>query len=135
MAKQQPPEPIDLGFNDASFQGKYGFSIIFGAHSAVGIGVAVSDGRGNFHGIQKLNAGGKFIPQTLVGTYRVFADGTGDAHVTLTMPDGSTVEGDFDYVVLQAVDAGIVKIATELQGMDRTPQGGAYGVSWFKRLP
>jgi hypothetical protein len=128
-------ENLDLGYSNASFQGRYGFSIIYGPRVATGVGVAISDGRGKFYGIQKLNLAGQFIPFTFEGTYEVFADGTGTATVTLTAPDGTVRPGTFDYVVLQALDAGTVKLATELQGLDRTPQDGYYGVSWFKRLP
>lgn len=41
---------LNLGYSNASFEGNYGFSIIFGARIAVGIGLAISDGKGNFHG-------------------------------------------------------------------------------------
>jgi len=137
---------IDLGYNNASFVGNYGFSITFGANSQVGIGVAQSDGKGNFHAIQKLNVGsGKLIPQTIVGTYRVYPDGTGDANVDLYMEGQQPLKGSFAYVVLTAVQRGNVKVATELQGTDLTPainlatgqplQPIQLGVSWFKQIP
>jgi hypothetical protein len=137
---------IDLGFNNASFVGNYGFSIIFGANRQVGIGVAQSDGQGNFNAIQKLNVGtGKLIHQTIRGTYRVYPDGTGDAQVDLFMEGQPPLKGSFAYVVLTAVQRGNVKVATELQGIDMTPaidlttgqplQPIQLGVSWFKQIP
>jgi hypothetical protein len=136
---------IDLGYNNASFQGNYGFSIIFGPNRYVGIGVAQSDGRGNFWAIQKLNTGtGKLIHQRIRGTYNVYSDGTGDAHVDLAM-EGKVLKGSFAYVVLHAVQRGNVKVATELQGTDLGPavdfttgqplQPIQLGVSWFKQIP
>jgi hypothetical protein len=136
---------IDLGYNNASFVGNYGFSIIFGPNRYVGIGVAQSDGKGNFHAIQKLNAGtGQLIHQSIRGTYQVYSDGTGDAHVELTM-QGQVLKGSFAYVVLQATQRGNVKVATELQGTDLGPavdfatgqplQPIQLGVSWFKQIP
>ena len=137
---------IDLGYNNASFVGNYGFSITFGANRQVGIGVAQSDGKGNFQAIQKLNVGtGKLIYQVIRGTYRVYSDGTGDANVDLYMEGQQPLKGSFAYVVLTAVQRGNVKVATELQGMDMTPaidlstgqplQPMALGVSWFKQIP
>lgn len=137
---------MDLGYDNASFEGNYGFSIIFGPRRYAGIGVARSDGRGNFTALQKLNVGtGQIIDQHIEGTYQVFSDGTGDAHVKITMPDGQVLAGTFDYVVLTAVQQGQVKLATELQGIDRNPavdlqtgqplQPIQLGVSWFKRIP
>lgn len=137
---------IDLGYNNASFVGNYGFSIIFGPNRYVGIGVAQSDGRGTFWAIQKLNTGtGQLIHQRIRGTYRVYSDGTGDAHVELMMPDGQVLQGSFAYVVLSAVRRGNVKVATELQGTDLGPavdfatgrplQPIQLGVSWFKQIP
>jgi hypothetical protein len=139
-------DQIDLGFSNASFVGNYGFSIIFGANRQVGIGVAQSDGKGNFHAIQKLNVGtGTLIQQTIRGTYRVFPDGTGDAQVDLFMEGQPPLKGSFAYVVLTAVQRGNVKVAVELQGTDLTPavdlttgqplQPTALGVSWFKQIP
>jgi hypothetical protein len=136
---------IDLGYNNASFAGNYGFSIVFGANRQVGIGIAQSDGRGNFHAIQKLNVGtGKLIHQTIRGTYRVYPDGTGDAQVDLFMEGQPPLKGAFAYVVLTAVQRGNVKVATELQGTDLTPaidlttgqplQPTQLGVSWFKQI-
>jgi hypothetical protein len=137
---------IDLGYNNASFVGNYGFSIIFGANRQTGIGVAQSDGKGNFHAIQKLNTGtGKLIHQKIQGTYRVFPDGTGDAQVDLFMEGQPPLKGAFAYVVLTAVQRGNVKVAVELQGTDLTPaidlttgqplQPIQLGVSWFKQIP
>ena len=130
-----PDHSLKLGYNNASFQGRYGFSIIYGPRVAVGVGVAISDGKGNFHGIQNFNVGGNYIPQKFVGTYEINEDGTGTAYAKLTAPDGSVQEGAFDYVTLQAFDGGGVKTATELQGMTRQPLNGYYVISWFKRLP
>jgi hypothetical protein len=126
---------LDLGYTDASFQGQYGFSIIFGQRAAVGAGIAISDGNGNFHGIQNLNTEGQHIPFTYEGTYQVSPDGTGTAHVKLKAPDGTVTEADFDYVVLQAINVGTFKLGTEWQGLTRQPTNGIYGVSWFKSIP
>jgi glyoxylase-like metal-dependent hydrolase (beta-lactamase superfamily II) len=141
------PDPgLDLGYSDASFQGDYNFSIIFGPRDLTGFGVTSSDGKGNFSGIQEINTGsGQLLKQRVVGTYRVFPDGTGTAHIELTTPDGSTTRATFDYVVLEAEVIGGVKLATLLQGMSREPAvdpstGRPFdppqiGVSKFERLP
>jgi hypothetical protein len=137
---------LDLGYNNASFAGNYGLSIIYGPNRYVGLGVTQSDGKGNFWGIQKLNIGtGQIILQRIVGTYVVYSDGTGEAHIDVTLPDGQKAKGSFAYVVLHAVQRGNVKFATELQGMDMNPaidfatgqplQPIQLGVSWFKSIP
>jgi hypothetical protein len=142
----QPQPGIDLGYSNASFQGDYNFSIIFGARDITGFGATTSDGRGNFSGTQDINTGsGQLIRQRVVGTYQVFPDGTGVAHIELTAPDGSTSRGTFDYVVMEAKEVGGVKLATQLRGMSREPavdpstgrpfEPPQIGVSLFQRLP
>jgi len=137
---------LDLGYSNASFQGNYNFSIIFGARDVTGFGATSSDGKGNFSGIQEINTGsGQLLKQRVVGTYQVFPDGTGVAHTDLTTPDGSTTRASFDYVVLAAKVVGGVKLATQLRGMSREPAvdpstGQPFnppqiGVSLFERLP
>lgn len=141
-----PVGDLDLGYSNASFAGTYNFSIIFGGRDIAGIGTTTSDGRGRFSGVQELNVGsGQLIRQQVVGTYRIFPDGTGVADVDLTTPDGATTRGTFDYVVLQAEVVGTVKLATELRGMSREPAvdpatGRPFdppqiGVSLFQRVP
>lgn len=138
---------LDLGFTNAAFSGNYGFSIVYGPRRYVGIGVAVSDGRGRFRAIQKLNIGNgqPLLVQKIVGTYEVDPDGTGVAHVEVTLPDGNVVDGTFDYVVLRAEQRGSVKLGVELQGVDRNPaidfstgkplEPPQIGVSWFQSIP
>jgi hypothetical protein len=144
MAQQD--NKIDLGFDLRTFSGNYGFSIIYGPRRYAGIGIAISDGRGNFRAIQKLNIGtGQMLEQNIVGTYEVNPDGTGVARIKATLPDGQVVDGTFDYVVLQAVKRGNYKLGVELQGIDRQPavnfatgqplEPPQIGVSWFKSLP
>ena len=147
VAPESAPEiVIDLGYSDASFQGDYNFSIFFGARDVTGFGSTSSDGRGNFSGVQEINTGsGQLLRQQVVGTYRVYPDGTGDAHIELTGPDGSTSRASFDYVVLEAREVGGVKLATQLRGMSREPavdpstgrpfEPPQIGVSLFQRLP
>lgn len=144
MANQN--NEIDLGFDLRMFSGNYGFSIIYGPRRYAGFGIAISDGKGNFRAIQKLNIGtGQMIEQNIVGTYTVNPDGTGVARIKATLPDGKVVDGTFDYVVLQAVKRGNYKLGVELQGIDRQPaidfatgkplEPPQLGVSWFKSLP
>lgn len=145
---EEAAEPfIDLGFSNASFAGNYGFSLVVGGQRVVGIGVTQSDGNGNFYGSQELNlgTGAELVFQTVNGTYQVYPDGTGVAHLTLTLPDGTEVPQTFDYVVLRAEQRGDVKLAIELQGVGRDPvvdpaTGQPFdppqiGVSWFERRP
>jgi glyoxylase-like metal-dependent hydrolase (beta-lactamase superfamily II) len=142
----EPGSDFDLGYSNASFQGDYNFSIIFGPRDITGFGATSSDGKGNFSGIQEINAGsGQLLKQRVVGTYRIFSNGTGVAHIELTAADGTTTRGTFDYVVLEAKVIGGVKLATQLQGMSREPAvdpstGRPFdppqiGVSKFQRLP
>ncbi len=137
---------IDLGFDLRMFSGNYGFSIIYGPRRYVGIGIAVSDGKRNLRGIQKLNTGaGQLIEQNIVGTYEVNPDGTGTAYIKAALPDGQVIDGTFDYVVLRAVKRGNYKKGIELQGVDRNPavdfasgqpvEPPQIGVSWFQTLP
>jgi len=141
------PEPgFDLGYSNASFQGDYNFSIYFDGRNILGQGVTSSDGRGSFSGLQEINTGsGQLLKQRVVGTYQIFPDGTGVAHIDLTAPDGTTTRATFDYVVLAAEVIGGVKLATQLQGMSREPAvdpstGRPFdppqlGVSKFQRVP
>jgi hypothetical protein len=123
-------------YTNASFKGTYGFSIVFGAHAAIGLGVATSDGKGNFNGVQTLNLGGKMIPHTFSGAYSINPDGTGSAAVTFMIPDGSMQRGNFYYVVLEAKETATGKLATELQGFAVEPGfQGTLGLSHFSRIP
>jgi glyoxylase-like metal-dependent hydrolase (beta-lactamase superfamily II) len=137
---------LDLGYSNASFQGDYNFSIYFDGRHILGQGVTSSDGRGSFSGLQEINTGsGQLLEQRVVGTYQIFPDGTGVAHIDLTGPDGTTTRATFDYVVLAAEVIGGVKLATQLQGMSREPAvdpstGRPFdppqlGVSKFQRVP
>lgn len=137
---------FDLGYSNASFAGRYDFSLQVGPDDQAGFGVTTSDGRGNFGGFQELNVGGgQMIRQQVVGTYEVFSNGTGTAHIQLTMPDGTVIPAIFDYVVLEAEERDGSKLATVLQGVSREPAvdpttGKPYdppqlGVSLFKRVP
>jgi glyoxylase-like metal-dependent hydrolase (beta-lactamase superfamily II) len=137
---------LDLGYSNASFAGRYDFSLQVGPDDQAGFGVTSSDGRGNFSGFQDLNAGGgRMIRQQVAGTYEVFSNGTGTAHIQLTMPDGTVIPAVFDYVVLEAEERDGVKLATVLQGVSREPAvdpatGQPYdppqlGVTLFKRVP
>jgi hypothetical protein len=114
---------FDLGFSNASFAGPYEFTIKVGPLDIAGFGTVESDGKGNFGGTQELNVGnGKpMLRQAAQGTYVVYPDGTGVAHVTLTLPDGTRLPATFDYVVLEAEERGGVKLATLLQGVSREP--------------
>jgi len=123
-------------YTNASFKGAYGFSIVFGANVAIGLGVAKSDGEGNFEGVQTLNLGGLVIPHTFVGSYKIDADGVGTASVTFKIPDGTTQQGHFDYVVLAGKQYSAVIRATELQGFAREPGlNENLGLSHFKLIP
>ena len=136
---------IDLGYNNASFQGNYGMSVVFGPNRQVGIGVAQYDGKGNLQATQQFNIGtGQLISQRIHGTYVMYPDGTGEARVEIAM-EGQVIQGSFAFVVLSAVQRGNVKLATELQGTNLNPaldfttgqplQPIQLGVSWWKRIP
>lgn len=123
-------------YANASFKGTYGFVIIFGAKSVIGLGVATPDGNGNMKGVQTLNFGGKVIPHTFEGTYTVNADGTASASLTFIIPDGSKQHGDFDYVVLSAEERKSCLVVTELQGFAIEPgAGGTLGFIHYKKIP
>jgi hypothetical protein len=123
-------------YSNASFKGTYGFSAIYGANAAIGLGIAVSDGRGNFKATQTTNMGGQVIKSEISGTYVINPDGTGSATVSFNNPDGTMQKGNFFYVVLVAKETNSGKLATELQGMAVEPgPGGALGLTHFKLIP
>lgn len=123
-------------YTNASFKGTYGFSVVYGANAALGLGIAISQGNGNFSAVQLTNVGGNVARADIVGTYSLNPDGTGSAAVTFRNPDGSSQQASFDYVVLQAEENRWGFLATELQGMTRQPgPGGALGLSHFKLIP
>jgi hypothetical protein len=123
-------------YTNHCFRGRYGFSVIYGANAAIGLGIAEADGKGNFVAKQATNVGGgNVLPMSIVGTYSLNPDGSGTASVTITMPDGSRQAGNFYYVVLQAVRADSGLLAVDLQGMTVEPFNGALGLSHFKSIP
>jgi hypothetical protein len=123
-------------YTNESFKGTYGFSIVYGANVALGLGIAISTGDGNFRAVQLTNVGGTVTRSEIVGTYSLNPDGTGSATITARNPDGSTQQGNFYYVVLSAEEYRWGFLATELQGMAVQPgPGGGLGLSYFKLIP
>ena len=122
-------------YSNHCFRGRYGFSVIYGANTAIGLGIADADGKGNFTAKQATNIGGNVLLMSIVGTYSLYQDGTGTASVVITNPDGTRQPGNFYYVVLQAVKTGSGLLAVDLQGMTVEPLNGALGLSHFKSIP
>lgn len=114
---------LDAGFSNASLSGVYEYSVVSGGRRSVGVGTLTADGEGHLHGTQRIQEGtrgGGTVEQEIEGTYKVFSDGTAEAHLTLTT-DGRKSSVSFDYVALQAEKHGSVRLATELQGVTREP--------------
>jgi hypothetical protein len=122
-------------YTNYCFRGRYGFSVIYGANAAIGLGIADADGNGNFTAKQATNIGGNVLHLSIVGTYSLNPDGTGTASVIITNPDGTRQPGNFYYVVLKAVKADSGLLAVDLQGMTIEPLNGALGLSHFKSIP
>jgi len=123
-------------YTNASFKGRYGFSVVYGPNAGLGLGIAISEGNGHFKATQFTNVGGNVQRADIVGMYSLNPEGTGNATVSINNPDGSVQQASFDYVVLEAKETSSGKLATELQGMTRQPgPGGALGLSHFKLIP
>lgn len=89
-----------------------------------GVGIATVNQAGDITGSVILNLpapGGErqIVPAVLAGTQTVNADGTGTADDTLTLPDGSTLQRSFDFVVRRAKKHGHLRLATEIRYIAR----------------
>lgn len=113
---------LEGDFSPASLRGRYDFSLVVGPLRYGSIGEVSFDGAGNFAGTQRLNVGtGTFFDTTLVGTYDVLGQGTGEGRGVLTLPDSRTWSFHFDFVTFEAERAGTHPVIIEIQGTGREP--------------
>jgi len=92
------------GFNLNSLRGSYGTTGRADGSKSVSVGVAEFDGQGKVTRFVRINASGqdgerRLIDITSVGTYSVDPDGLGVIYFTNTLPNGSTSEVTFDFVI------------------------------------
>jgi hypothetical protein len=85
------------GFSDASLSGGYslldiGETLGTGSIKFAEADVVTFDGAGNLRGNGTMNDGGRICVSTIMGTYRVNADGTGSATLSQT-PDAVSAAG------------------------------------------
>jgi hypothetical protein len=99
------------------------------------------DGAGNFAcsltvAAPDQNGAPQFVTITNSGVYTVTGDGMGSVHYVNNLPDGTTQEGDDDFVISAAESEGPFAIATELTDLGRAAgDKGALNVSILRRLP
>ena len=126
------------GFSNASVDGVYSLT------SPIGPGIASicqMDGAGNFAcsltiAVPDEDGGSQFMTITNSGEYTVTSDGMGTVHYVNTLPDGTTQEGDDDFVISAAEIDGPFVIATELTDLGRAAgEDGSLNVSILHRLP
>jgi hypothetical protein len=93
------------GFTNASLKGSYALRGTGGANEAASIGVTVFNGNGRATRSLVLNEatpeGRDVIAIKSDGMYTVNPDGTGTAVLANTLPDGSSVDFSFDFVITQ----------------------------------
>jgi hypothetical protein len=83
---------LAAGFTDRNVSGGYGFSIL--TFGAVASGVITADGNGEIiAGQETVNAGGLSCHGTLMGSYKINADGSGAATLFLTEDAISSAKG------------------------------------------
>jgi hypothetical protein len=129
---------VQEGFSNASIDGIYALTSPFGAGIA---SVCAMDGAGNFAcsltaAVPDENGGSQFVTITNSGEYTVTSDGMGSVHYANTLPDGTTQEGDDDFVISAAETEGPFAIATELTDLGRAAgDNGSLNVSILHRLP
>jgi len=130
---------IEGGFSNASVDGVYALSSPFGPGV---VGICHMDGAGNFVCDLTAAAPGdngnmQMLSIANTGAYTVTSDGMGSVHYTNTFPDGSTQEGDDDFVISAAEADGPFTVATELTDLGRDPgdDQGALAVTILRRLP
>jgi hypothetical protein len=106
-------------FGTASLIGTYALVGVGGAHEAASVGVTRFDGAGSLSRTLVLNEadpqgdGRVILTIPGSGSYTVTPDGSGSAVVVNELPDGSTVQFTFDFVITRA----------ERQGAARAPLG------------
>ena|SRR2546423_7336692 len=64
-----------------------------------GVGRMVFDGRGNLSGAETKSHDGLIVPLTFTGTYQVYTDCTGTAHVVTSDPDENA--RNFSFVIIE----------------------------------
>jgi hypothetical protein len=132
------------GFADESLAGAYALVGVGGANEAASVGVTRFDGAGSLSRTLVLNEaapGGNgrvivTIPAT--GHYTVNPDGTGTATASNKLPDGTTVEFTFDFVITHAERRGAARapVGLALHMVQREPGIAAKLVTFdLTRLP
>lgn len=121
------------GFTNASLKGSYALRGIGGANEAASIGVTVFDGAGTATRSLILNEatpeGRDVIAIKSTGMYTVNPDGTGTAVLANTLPDGSSVNFSFDFVITRVTGSASTSsfvwreslLGTEVFLMQREP--------------
>lgn len=126
------------GFSNASIDGVYALTSPFGPGIA---SVCQMDGAGNFGcsltvAVPDEDGGSQFVTITNSGVYTVTSEGMGSIHYINELPDGTTQEGDDDFVISAAETDGSFVIATELTDLGRgAAEDGSLNVSILHRLP
>ena len=114
------PRSLDLGFSNASLEGRYELLLSTGGQRVAAVGAAIFDGRGGFAGEQEINVGtGKFSALALEGSYEVFDHGMGEGHLRMRPAQGEEVVLPFEFTVLQVEQRGPVRLVIEAQGIGR----------------
>lgn len=136
-------QPRRAPFANDSLVGAYALVGVGGANEAASVGITRFDGAGALERTLVLNEAGPAgervvltIPAT--GSYRVNEDGTGWAVAVNRLPDGSTAEFTFDFVITRAERHGIahVPIGLALHMVQREPGLAAKLVRFdLTRLP
>jgi len=140
------PAPAQHGqgpFAANSLDGAYALVGVGGDHDAASVGITRFDGNGSLERTLVLNeaapGGGRTvlsIPGT--GAYTVNADGTGWAMVVNQLPDGSTAQFTFDFVITSATRQGVAHapVGQALHMVQREPGIAATLVTFdLTRLP
>lgn len=155
MASMLPT--LTEGFNNPSLHGSYAVMRIgYGGHQqSAAVGVYDFDGDGRWTGTIVANVPGPVfaaraqVRETMAGTYRVDADGSGygSTRATATFENGATQEVTTALLITKAEDLAGVKVAQEVSLMEdavdpltgslhmnraiRHPDGGAFSVASF----
>lgn len=133
------PQPLELGFNNASLQGRYDFLLSSDGQRIAAVGAAIFDGRGGFFGDEKLNAGtGRFFGFALEGGYDVRSDGTGEGQLRMRPPQGPELVLPFEFTILEIEQKGTVRLALAAQGIGRDANfdfgAGTAGPAYLTRI-